>query len=172
MATQTHRLSHHGRLHRPIKQLERNLLELRLGSVSRRQTSRLGLKRPKPYRKLQIELALITRFLPLLFLSLLQLWRFFLGCRAAACAVRIFNRLGLRLQRGTVVGVVYLIHEADSGYRKRWWRGIPEIQVGSYGVGGDLLEGAVSLWVDATADELPLDVRVPVVLDLVVSSSR
>jgi len=104
MATQTHRLSHHGRLHCPIKQLERNLLELRLGRVSRRQPRRLGLKRPKPYRKLQIEHGLITRFLPLLFLSLWQLWRFFLGCRAAAGAVRIFNRLGLRLQRGTVVG--------------------------------------------------------------------
>lgn len=44
--------------------------------------------------------------------------------------------------------------------------------MGSCGVGGDLLEGAVSLRVDAAADELALDVRVPVVLDLVVSSTR
>lgn len=117
MATQTHRLCHHGRL-------ERNLLELRLGRVSKRQPSRLGLKRPKPNRKLQIELADLTCFLPVL-----QLWWFFLGCRAAAGAVGIFNRLGLRLQRGEVVGVVvWLIHGGDSGrHRKRRWGGIPEI---------------------------------------------
>lgn len=131
MATQTHRLRHHGRLHLPVKQLERNLLEFRLGRVScRRKPSRLGLKRPEPYRKLQIELAdLAHDFLPLQ----LQLRWFFLGCRAAAGAVPIFNRLGLRLQRGRVVlgststVVVSLIHEADSGDRKRRRRGIPEI---------------------------------------------
>lgn len=44
------------------------------------------------------------------------------------------------------------------------------VGVGGGGVGG-IIERAVSLRVKATANELALDVSVPIILDLVISSS-
>lgn len=47
-----------------------------------------------------------------------------------------------------------------------------ELGIGDGGSGGGGgLEGAVSLWVEASGDEFSLDVSVPVVLDLVVGST-
>ena len=108
-----------------------------------------------------------------------KLWvEFFSGDTTAAVWV-LFRRIGFDV--AIDISSVQRLHWRSFG---SFWFRIARVlasAVASFAVvngggsgrsGGGGAEGAVSLGVDSPAVELPLDVGVPVVLDLIISSSR
>lgn len=118
----------------------------------------LRLKRLQPNWELQIQLCLHMGFRR-------RQRRLHLRCRAAAFFVYF---------RWLHVDCCWLWNWKLCCWNRgggRWWIvGIPVRQTG--GDGGGFVERAVGLWINATANEFPLDVSVPIVFDFIVCSSR
>ena len=153
LKTQTPTCAHGGgRRHHHLRRRPQEIVNrFRLGRRRRVERSTLHILslRRQPNRQLQIHIA--AAVFPLLRRRLRLL-------RRGAVAIRVVRRRRVFLRRR---------RHRRSRRRSR----ISEIQL-SYRGGGGGIERAVRLWIDAAANELPLDVSVPVIFDFIICSSR